>query len=152
MTGSTLSAWAYASVMKRRTSTIRRESAWTGARKSTLPPLTVEEERILAIFGPEMVEGVQRGIDVCHQRTSQTPVCSPPSALDAPSGPSNAMPQDLSHTALSQPPDPTATPSSPHKTHLLLLPPPQPPHTGPWALIRPHPPSASVVPQGCGSS
>ncbi|KAI4896465.1 hypothetical protein NFI96_009634, partial [Prochilodus magdalenae] len=83
----------YASVTKRKAAALRREQQRTGGGRSTLPPLTPDEERVLAILGPEVLDGVPGGIDVCGMHTSQTSTPHPSPLEPSPSGPLQSDPQ-----------------------------------------------------------
>uniref|UniRef100_A0A671S9L1 Uncharacterized protein n=1 Tax=Sinocyclocheilus anshuiensis TaxID=1608454 RepID=A0A671S9L1_9TELE len=53
----------FTSVTKRRAAACKREANKTGAVINSVPPLTTEEEKVLAILGPEALEGILGGID-----------------------------------------------------------------------------------------
>ncbi|KAI4900183.1 hypothetical protein NFI96_002658 [Prochilodus magdalenae] len=82
-----------ASVTKRKAAALRREQQRTGGGSSTLPPLTPDEGRVLAILGPEVLDGVPGGIDVCGMHTSQTLTPYPFPLEPSTSGPLQSDPQ-----------------------------------------------------------
>uniref|UniRef100_A0A672MID1 Uncharacterized protein n=1 Tax=Sinocyclocheilus grahami TaxID=75366 RepID=A0A672MID1_SINGR len=53
----------FASVTKRRAAACKREANKTDGGINSVPPLTTEEEKVLAILGPEALEGILGGID-----------------------------------------------------------------------------------------
>ncbi|KAL1276498.1 hypothetical protein QQF64_001760 [Cirrhinus molitorella] len=48
----------FASVTRRRAAARKREAKKTGGGINSVPPLTAEEEKVLAILGPEALEGI----------------------------------------------------------------------------------------------
>ncbi|XP_048118556.1 myb-related transcription factor, partner of profilin-like [Alosa alosa] len=92
----------YSSVTKRKAATLRRERERTGGGRTSLPSLTAEEERVVAILGPEALEGVPGGIDMFARRRTSAPE-SPPCQSQGPSTSTSILPQG--------PSTPTVTPS-----------------------------------------
>uniref|UniRef100_A0A3B3QC92 Myb/SANT-like DNA-binding domain-containing protein n=1 Tax=Paramormyrops kingsleyae TaxID=1676925 RepID=A0A3B3QC92_9TELE len=107
----------YASVTKRKAAGLRREQERTGGGSTSLPPLIPGEERVLAILGPEALEGVPGGIDVCGLRTSQTSMLSTPRS--PPPGPATSDPLQCSPQAYSMPGPSTSAMPLPGVTPLL---------------------------------
>nr|XP_023660037.1 myb-related transcription factor, partner of profilin-like isoform X2 [Paramormyrops kingsleyae] len=111
----------YASVTKRKAAGLRREQERTGGGSTSLPPLIPGEERVLAILGPEALEGVPGGIDVCGLRTSQTSMLSTPRS--PPPGPATSDPLQCSPQAYSMPgPSTSAMPLPGPSTSAMPLP------------------------------
>lgn len=51
--------------MTKRRAAARREAKKTGVGINSVPPLNAEEEKALSMLGPEALEGILGGIDVC---------------------------------------------------------------------------------------
>ncbi|KAG9267495.1 myb-related transcription factor, partner of profilin-like [Astyanax mexicanus] len=87
------------SLAKKRGAELRRERSKTGGGQLLTVPLTSEEERVLAILGPTVTEGISGGVDVCLNEfpsTSPQPASpvlpSPCSSTASSAGPSHKGP------------------------------------------------------------
>ncbi len=77
----------FASVTKRRAAARRREVKKTGGGINSVPPLNAEEEKVLAILGPEALEGILGVIDACASTRPLPSKLSPPTSGLLQSGP-----------------------------------------------------------------
>ncbi|KAL2079803.1 hypothetical protein ACEWY4_025547 [Coilia grayii] len=86
----------FSSATKKKAAALRREREQTGGGSTSLAPLTPEEERVLAVLGPEAVEGIPGGIDTRTPgpppSTSRTPGPAPPTPGTRTPGPAPPTP------------------------------------------------------------
>ncbi|KAL2099556.1 hypothetical protein ACEWY4_003950 [Coilia grayii] len=117
----------FSSATKRKAAARRREREQTGGGSTSLAPLTPEEERVLAVLGPEAVGGIPGGIDVYTFPSAVPPLGSAPSTVETRT-PGPAQSTSGTRTPGPAPPTPgTRTPGPAPPTPSTRTPGPAPP-------------------------
>uniref|UniRef100_A0A3B1IMG2 Myb/SANT-like DNA-binding domain-containing protein n=1 Tax=Astyanax mexicanus TaxID=7994 RepID=A0A3B1IMG2_ASTMX len=103
----------FSSQAKKKGAEIRKERAKTGGGQSSIPALSPEEERALAILGPTATRGISGGVDVCSNEFPSTPPqpTSPVHPSSASDSPASSPGPSVTQTSLRAPPT-TETPQN----------------------------------------